>query len=112
MVLSTWEEQWTNSLNVLAENQVGPIAVGVGTSTDEQDLIVDMMNATQVCGDLQEEEVIGGRVLFERCPDWSLRFFPGGHSWKGDSANAIHVASLIDEVLRIERPIQKGKSEL
>jgi hypothetical protein len=109
---TTWEEQWTNSLKVLVETQVGPIAVGVGTSTDEKDLIVDMMNQTQLCGDLQEG-VIGGPMLFARCPDWSLRSFPGGHGWKGDPANAIHIASLIDKVLRIEQlSVQQGKSEL
>lgn len=98
---NTWEEQWADSMKVLVEKMVAPISIGVGTSADEQSLIVDMMNETKACGDLQTD-AYSGKILFERCPNWFLGSFPGDHGWKSDAANAIHIASLISIVNAME----------
>jgi hypothetical protein len=93
----TWEEQWYHSLRALADNTVGPIGIGVGNSADEQSLIVELMNETQACGILMTS--VDGLVHFERCPKFFLRSYPGNHGWKNDPANAVYIASLIDEVM-------------
>lgn len=114
---TTWEEQWTDSMSVLVNNGVEPIGVGVGTSLDEQTLIVDLMNETQVCGDLVEKSADDmaddddkGKLAFERCPNWFVRSFPGDHGWKNDASNAVEIASLIDEVLAIDKRLNDNDS--
>ena len=85
------------------DKKVGPIGIGIGDSVDEQTLIVEVMNETQVCGNLQNND---GLVLFEKCPGWFLRSYPGNHDWKNNPSNAVHIASIIDEVLlRVKQPV-------
>jgi len=111
----SWEDEWESTMRVLVERNVGPIAIGIGTSADEQDLIADMMVETGICGNLvvsedrDDGEINAGAApssssvpyaVFETCRSWSVRAFHGDHAWTSDPRNAANVASLIDEVLK------------
>lgn len=94
----TWKEEWTSSMKVLKDKIIGPVGIGIGRSMDEQDLIMTQMNETLVCGDLSLMKT-KKRVVFEHCPNWFLRSFPGDHYWKNQDSNAGNIASLIIDVL-------------
>merc|ERR1712224_28549 len=104
----TWEEQWKSSMTVLKNNirEDQFIGIGIGTSNDEQSLISDIMDETQVCGNSVRKND-ANRVLFEHCPNWFIRSFPGDHRWKNMQHNAINVASLVNEVLGINNQLLK-----
>mmetsp|Transcript_16204 Transcript_16204/g.23822 ORF Transcript_16204/g.23822 Transcript_16204/m.23822 type:complete len:239 (+) Transcript_16204:40-756(+) len=104
---NNWKDQWTNSMKVLRDKVVGPIGIGIGTSSDEQSIIVDMMNETLVCGETFEET--NGQIFFQHCPAWFLRSFPGDHGWKNQDSNAINIASLIIRVLNSMDEAKKTK---
>mmetsp|Transcript_3594 Transcript_3594/g.4750 ORF Transcript_3594/g.4750 Transcript_3594/m.4750 type:complete len:274 (+) Transcript_3594:147-968(+) len=93
----SWESQWASSMDTLFSEVLGPIVIGVGTSLDEETLIVDMMEETQVCGSIDRTQY---PKTFEKCPSWSLYSFPGDHSWNKNIANAPDIALLIDEALK------------
>ena len=75
----SWEAEWLSCVSVLTEHAVGPIAIGLGDSHDEQQIILDEIEGTGVCGKLQRGRGGGGDALdlFELCPTWCLRSFPG-----------------------------------
>jgi len=100
----SWEEEWISTLNLLILKNVGPIAIGVGTSSDEQSLIVDMIEEAQVCGSIYGNEF---RKKFERCLSWSLFSFPGDHGWRTETSNAPNIALLIDAVIEMDGKIKK-----
>lgn len=91
----TWVQQWTDSMTAL-KKLGGPIAIGIGTSSDEKTLIADMMNETKVCGELVDNR---SAINFELCPKWFLHTFPGNHGWKNEISNADHIAALIKAVI-------------
>ena len=92
----TWESLWESSMHALATKDVGPVVIGVGSSLDEETLIVDMIEGTQVCGSIDRSKSPNS---FEKCPSWSLYAFPGNHSWNKNVDNAPNIALLIDKAL-------------
>ncbi|CAK9100973.1 Hypothetical protein SCF082_LOCUS47227 [Durusdinium trenchii] len=91
-----WEEEWRSTMEVLMN--VGPVAIGTGTSQDEALFVVDGIAETELCGKL----IKGGSThRFEKCPGWILRSFQGDHGWKSDWTNAPHIARLIDSLFHV-----------
>lgn len=93
----SWESEWKSTTNTLVSRGVGPIAIGIGTSVDEQTLILESIEETGMCGNY-----LRGRQMFQKC-SWHLRSFPGNHYWKNDPANAQGIATLIDAVFFLQR---------
>ena len=114
----TWLNQWAESLRVMKERGDGneTTIVGVGTSRDEQSLIVEHMNETGVCGDLlpvsndwSNQAKAPGDFLFQRCSNWYLRSFSGDHFWKNDAAEVAGIASLIEMSLETQQHKENAK---
>jgi hypothetical protein len=92
----SWESEWESTIKVLVDYEVGPVVIGVGSTTDEQFLITEQIEDTGLCGSLDDD------FFFENCPKWHLRVAEGGHSWKSDPKNAMLVAEMIDKVFELE----------
>mmetsp|Transcript_7384 Transcript_7384/g.10033 ORF Transcript_7384/g.10033 Transcript_7384/m.10033 type:complete len:235 (-) Transcript_7384:57-761(-) len=101
----TWESQWLSTLQVLTNHGVGPLAIGVGTSLDEQTFIVSEMEQNRICGNVLSTN------LFELCPLWFLYSFPGDHGWKNRPENAKGIAVLIDIVFYLQQHVTSNHRE-
>lgn len=107
--IPSWEVEWKSSMQLLKKSfAYQPVAVGVGTSHDEQSLIVQMMEETQVCGDVRRHT--DAIFTFEACPLWLVHSFEGDHGWKNDSQNEKGIALLIDYIFA-KQPRQGGNDE-
>lgn len=89
----SWEAEWNSTMQLLRSTQL--VAVGTGSSNDEQEFIVQSMEETAVCGKIRRGTISHS---FELCPSWILRSFPGDHRWKEQPENAKHIARLIDSM--------------
>jgi hypothetical protein len=99
---NSWETEWKSTMESLVSHHRGPLGIGVGTSFDEQFLIVEMMEESGVCGKVKTNS------FFETCPTWFLQSFEGTHSWKNDATNAPSVARLINKLLgMVDRDVQE-----
>jgi len=100
----SWENEWKSTVTVLSSHNVGPVVIGTGTSSDEQNFIVDILTDAQLCGRLSK------RHRFEKCPSWFLYSFPGDHSWRNDIDSAQNIAVLIHKLFKISdgAPPPKG----
>ncbi|CAE7564770.1 unnamed protein product, partial [Symbiodinium microadriaticum] len=109
----TWEEQWLDSMSILRRHEISPIVIGVGSSSDEQMLILDMMEEAGICGPLVRREFATSTgAWFQECPGWEIFIFPGDHGWKQDPTNSMHVAFLLDRVFRLrEASVQRASPE-
>eukprot|EP00439_Symbiodinium_sp_Y106_P074448 s68_g14.t1 len=54
----TWEEQWLDSMSILRRHKITPIVIGVGSSSDEQMLILDMMEERRTLAVLGAEGIL------------------------------------------------------
>lgn len=103
---ASWELEWAGSINILIRHNVGPISIGVGSTSDEQTLIVDIIEESKLCGNINfsnrttAEKWSGNHRVFEHCKLWNLHTFPGNHGWASEVANAPNIAYLIDEVIQ------------
>jgi hypothetical protein len=99
---NSWETEWKSTIDTLVSHHTGHLVIGVGTSFDEQYLIVEMAEETRVCGQhvvLKElRTTAAGGGSFEKCPTWFLQSFPGDHSWKNSAESAPNIAMLINRV--------------
>ena len=48
----SWEAEWNSTMQLLAQGK-DIVAIGTGTSSDEQDFIVQSMEDTEVCGKIR-----------------------------------------------------------
>ena len=95
----SWEEEWASTMNILVSHGLNQIAVGIGSSHDEQILIKGSMEATNVCG-----RILGTQGhYFEKCPDWFVLVVKGDHGWKQEEQHAIHIAYLIYKVSLVQQ---------
>ena len=101
---TSWETEWKSTMTALVSHHSDtPLVIGIGTSFDEQYLIAEMMEETNVCGRLIPTEseahttphALAGGFFFATCPTWYLQSFHGNHSWKNDADNIPNLAMLI-----------------
>ena len=101
---TSWETEWKSTMTALVSHHHSdtPLVIGIGTSFDEQYLIAEMMEETNVCGRLIPTESVEAHTphalsggFFATCPTWYLQSFHGNHSWKDDADNIPNLAMLI-----------------
>ncbi len=87
----SYEMEWSDTISVIRQHNLGPVLVVAGSSTDEEMLITQALQEPSVCG-----EVSVKTGLFEKCADWRHVVVPGDHGWRALEENKLTVSKLID----------------
>ena len=94
---SSYQSDWNDTLRILQDKlgEEQPVIVAVGSSSDEEMLITECMEAT-ICGKLKATTA-KSIDTFQNCTNWYHVVIPNGdHGWKNSQENEKIIAKLIE----------------
>eukprot|EP00579_Thalassiosira_antarctica_P017989 CAMPEP_0201930108 /NCGR_PEP_ID=MMETSP0903-20130614/24486_1 /ASSEMBLY_ACC=CAM_ASM_000552 /TAXON_ID=420261 /ORGANISM="Thalassiosira antarctica, Strain CCMP982" /LENGTH=267 /DNA_ID=CAMNT_0048469091 /DNA_START=82 /DNA_END=885 /DNA_ORIENTATION=- len=100
---SSYELEWSDTIDVMRHHNLGPIMVAAGSSTDEEMFISEALREPSACGEMHTDT-----GTFEKCKDWRHVVVPGDHHWKNLHKNEAVISKLIDYIVLW---IEKGKGD-
>mmetsp|Transcript_41696 Transcript_41696/g.73276 ORF Transcript_41696/g.73276 Transcript_41696/m.73276 type:complete len:273 (-) Transcript_41696:1-819(-) len=88
---SSYELEWSDTIDIMRRHRLGPILVVAGSSIDEEMLISQAMQEPSECGEVSRKT-----GTFENCRDWRHVVVAGDHEWIHLSKNEGVISNLID----------------